>query len=46
MINIAYELSYGETNYFSKAFKRKVGLTPTEYREKHTNLILTTSNVG
>lgn len=33
VINIAYELSYSETNYFSKAFKKKVGVTPTEYRE-------------
>ena len=35
VINIAYELSYSETNYFSKAFKRKVGMSPTEYREIH-----------
>lgn len=34
VINIAYELSYSETNYFSKAFKKKVGMTPTEYREQ------------
>ena len=33
VISIAYELSYNEANYFSKAFKRKVGMTPTEYRE-------------
>ena len=33
VINIAYELSYNEPNYFSKAFKKKVGVTPTEYRE-------------
>lgn len=35
VINIAYELSYNEPNYFSKAFKRKVGMSPTEYREIH-----------
>lgn len=35
ILNIAYELSYSETNYFSKAFKKKVGLTPTEYREEY-----------
>lgn len=35
VINIAYELSYSETNYFGKAFKKKVGLTPTEYRAQH-----------
>ena len=34
VINIAYELSYNETGYFSKAFKKKVGITPTEFREK------------
>ncbi len=33
VINIAYKLSYSESNYFSKAFKRKVGVTPSEYRE-------------
>lgn len=38
VINIAYELSYSETNYFGKAFKKKVGLTPTEYREQHQRI--------
>lgn len=33
IINIAYELSYNETNYFSKVFKKKVGISPTEYRD-------------
>ena len=45
VINIAYELSYSETNYFSKAFKKKVGVTPTEYRERClTNVVK--ENVG
>ncbi len=35
VISIAYELSYNEANYLSKVFKRKVGMTPTEYREAH-----------
>nr|WP_312577239.1 response regulator [Sedimentibacter sp.] len=35
IINIAIELSYNEANYFSKAFKKKVGMTPSEYRERH-----------
>lgn len=38
VINISYELSYGETNYFSKAFKRKVGVTPTEFREHNRKI--------
>ena len=38
IINIAYELSYNETNYFSKAFKKKVGVTPSEYRTAHSGL--------
>ncbi|MDD2979040.1 MAG: response regulator transcription factor [Hespellia sp.] len=33
--NIAHELAYNETNYFCKAFKKKNGVTPTEYRETH-----------
>lgn len=35
VVNIAYELAYSETNYFSKAFKKHVGVSPTEYREQH-----------
>lgn len=38
VINIAYDLSYSETNYFSKAFKKKVGITPTEFRDRHTQM--------
>ena len=34
IINISYELSFRETNYFSKVFKKVVGKTPTEYREQ------------
>ena len=39
VINIAHELSYNETNYFSKAFKKKVGVTPSEYRTAHSELL-------
>ena len=35
IVNISIELSYNQPNYFSKVFKRKVGITPSEYREKH-----------
>lgn len=35
VIMIADELSYNETSYFSKAFKKKVGMTPSRYREMH-----------
>ncbi len=32
ILNIAYELSYNETNYFSKVFKKRVGVTPSDFR--------------
>ncbi|MBQ9156587.1 MAG: response regulator [Eubacterium sp.] len=35
VLNIALDLAYNEANYFSKAFKKKTGLTPSEYREKY-----------
>ncbi|MGL5328974.1 MAG: helix-turn-helix domain-containing protein, partial [Peptostreptococcaceae bacterium] len=35
--NIAIELSYSKSNYFSKVFKKKVGSTPSEYREEFLN---------
>lgn len=35
VIQIARDLSYNGANYFSKAFKKKLGMTPTEYRELH-----------
>lgn len=34
IVNISIELSFNQANYFSKVFKKKVGLTPSEYREK------------
>ncbi len=37
VLNIALDLAYNEANYFSKAFKKKTGLTPSEYREKYKN---------
>lgn len=32
--NISIELSFNEPNYFSKVFKKNVGITPSQYREK------------
>ncbi|RKD32748.1 response regulator transcription factor [Thermohalobacter berrensis] len=32
--NIALELSFKEPNYFTKVFKKIVGLTPSQYRKK------------
>ncbi|MDF2676959.1 MAG: CheY-like superfamily [Bacillota bacterium] len=40
IINIAIELSYEEANYFSKVFKKNVGMTPTEYREKYSKILV------
>ena len=34
IMNIAMELSFNEPNYFSRVFKKKTGLTPSEYRDK------------
>lgn len=41
---IALELSYREPNYFSKVFKRIVGITPSEYRRRHKKPIMKRSN--
>ncbi|MHB8063616.1 MAG: response regulator [Ruminiclostridium sp.] len=30
---ICYEIGYGDPNYFSRIFKKLVGVTPTEYRD-------------
>lgn len=35
IINIALDLSYHEPNYFSKVFKKNVGMTPTAFRRKY-----------
>ena len=37
VLNIALDLAYNEANYFSKAFKKKTGFTPSEYREKFSD---------
>lgn len=34
MKNISIELSYNEPNYFSRTFKKNVGVTPSEYRDR------------
>lgn len=31
---IAFELGFNEANYFSKVFKKKAGMTPSQYRKK------------
>ena len=32
--DIAYQVGYNDPHYFSAAFKKKTGLSPTEYRQK------------
>ncbi len=32
--NIAYDSGFGDPGYFSRAFRKKMGLSPSEYREK------------
>lgn len=34
VLNIAMELSYNESNYFSKVFKKVVGMTPSQFKNK------------
>lgn len=33
--NVALDLSFSDTNYFCKAFRKEVGLSPSEYRRQH-----------
>jgi len=34
IVNISISLAFNQPNYFSKVFKKKVGVTPSEYREQ------------
>ncbi|WP_286971351.1 helix-turn-helix domain-containing protein, partial [Flavobacterium sp. UBA4854] len=36
---IGYELGFNEKTYFTHAFKRKAGMTPTEFREEMKKLL-------
>lgn len=36
MKEICAEIGYADPNYFSRTFKKNVGLTPTEFKEKHS----------
>lgn len=35
MTQISYMIGINDPRYFSKCFKQKMGMTPTEYRDKH-----------
>lgn len=36
---IAYELGYNENAYFTKVFKKKAGMTPSEFRNEMTKIL-------
>jgi AraC-like DNA-binding protein len=35
---IAFEVGFTDSNYFSRAFKKNTGITPSEYRKQYLNL--------
>lgn len=37
ILNIAIDCGYNNISYFNRAFKKRYGLTPKEYRNKHRN---------
>lgn len=39
ILEILYEVGFNSKSSFNTAFKDKIGLTPTEYRKKHSNSI-------
>jgi AraC-like DNA-binding protein len=36
---IGYELGYNEKSYFSRVFRNKISVTPTEFREMSRNIL-------
>ena len=37
MAQIAYMVGFNDSHYFSRCFKAQYGMTPSEYKESHTN---------
>lgn len=35
---IGYKVGYNDANYFTRVFKRTVGITPTQFKRKHTEI--------
>ena len=35
LYDVALRIGYKDANYFAKIFKKAVGITPSEYREKY-----------
>ncbi|PRZ21191.1 regulatory helix-turn-helix AraC family protein [Flavobacterium granuli] len=36
---IGYQLGYNEKSYFTHTFKRKTGMTPTDFREEMQKIL-------
>ena len=35
---VAFEVGFGDSNYFSRQFRKLLGVTPSEYRRQHAGL--------
>lgn len=46
VVNIAIELSFNEPNYFTRVFRKTVGVTPSKYRETKRETIAAISKVN
>ncbi len=46
VVNIAIELSFNEPNYFTRVFRKTVGVTPSKYREEKRETVAAVSKIS